>query len=104
MLDSGYVLGDGRHEFVEQASLDDEYLLLGTQDFFLIFLEFLCDVALGVDERLFAYPFCGNFVLVGVAHLDVVAKHVVVGNLQARNTGLIAQCALHGHQIVLAAA
>ena len=104
VLDSRDILGHGRYQFIEQAALDDEYFLLGTQDFFLIFLEFLCHIALGIDQRLLANPLLGHLVLVGVAHLDIVAEHVVVGNLQTRDARLLTQGALHRYQIVLAAA
>ena len=104
VLDSRDILSHSGHQFIEQATFNDKDFLLGTQDFFLIFLEFLSHIALGIDKRLLAYPLLGHFVLVGVAHLDIVAEHIIICYLEAGNTRLVAQLALHGHQIVLAAA
>ena len=50
-------------------------------------LEFLGDVPLGVDECLFADPFCGNLLFVGVADFEIVAEDVVVADLEALDAG-----------------
>ena len=101
-LNGGDVVGHGGHELAEEAGLDQGYFLLGAQYFFFIFLELLGDVALGVDQRLLAHPLGGHLVAVGVAHLDVVAKDVVVGNLEAGYARALALLLLQAHEVVLA--
>ena len=46
-------------------------------DLLLVFLQFLGDIALRIDQGLLADPFRGNLVLEGVADFDIVAENVV---------------------------
>ena len=101
-LNGRNVVGDSRHEFAKQSVLDNQNLLLRTENLLLVVLQFLGDVTLGIDQRLLAHPFCWHLILVGVAHLDVVAKHIVVGDFQAWNACAIAFFLLQSHQVVLA--
>ena len=102
VLDSRYVLGDRGHQLGKEAPLDDEDFLLGPEDFLLIFLEFLRDITLGIDQRLLAYPLGRHLVAMGVAHLDIVAEDVVISDFETRNARALALGALHLHQVVLA--
>ena len=78
-------------------------LVFGAKDFLLILLEFRGDVTLGIYQRLLAYPIGRHLVLECVAHLQVVAEHVVVCNLKAGDAGLLGLTLLDLHQVVLAA-
>ena len=68
---------DTRYQFVVDAVFYHGDPLLGAVDLLLVFLKFRSDVALGADKRLLAYPVLRHLVLVGVAHLEVVAEHIV---------------------------
>ena len=96
-----YIRGDVGHQRVEKLCLYRQNLVLRAEYLLLVFLEFLSDVALGVDECLLAYPFRRHLVLMRVAHLDVVAEHVVVGYFQARYAGCLALALLYVHKVVL---
>ena len=91
-----------KDEVVVEAVLESRYLVLGTKDLLFILLQFLRDVALGIDERLLAYPGLGHLVLVCVAYLDVVTEDVVESNLEAGYLGSFALALLHLQEVVLA--
>ena len=93
---------DVGHQLGVDALLDDEHLLLGAQNLLLVLLELLGDVALGVGEGLFADPVGGNLLLVGIAHLDVVAEDVVVADFQRRDARRLALALLDAREVVLA--
>ena len=65
-------------KFLPNTQLDGQNALLGTENFLLVNFEFLGDVTLGIGTGLLANPLGRYFVFVGVTHLDVVAKDVVV--------------------------
>ena len=100
-LDCRNVCRHGSHQVVEQSSLQRKDFLLSAEDFLLIFLQLLSDVAFGVDKSLLPNPFRRHLVLVRVAHLDVVSEHVVVSHLQAWDTRQLALTLLYFQQIVL---
>ena len=68
----------GDDEFGEETRLEVEYLLVGSQYLFLVFLQFGRDVALGLSQGLLTYPSFRHLVLERVAHLEVIAEDVVV--------------------------
>ena len=101
VLDGGDEGGEGCDELVEEHGLEAEDAFLGTHYLVLVLLEFLCDVPLGLRERLLAYPVCRHLVAIGVAHLEVVAEDVVVAYLQALYAGLLYFALLHLEQVAL---
>ena len=100
-LDGCDVGREGCDELVEEHGLEAEDAFLGTHYLVLVLLEFLCDVSLGLRERLLAYPVRRHLVAVGVAHLEVVAEDVVVAYLQALYAGLLYFALLHFEQVAL---
>ena len=77
----------GFDQLTVNTSFENENLVFRTEDFFLIFFEFLRDVAFGIDQGLFANPLFGDKLFVGVAHLHVVAEDVVKSYLQTLDAG-----------------
>ena len=101
-LERGNQCASRLHQFREDAVLQYLNFLLSPENFLLIFLEFLCDVAFGLGQRLFAHPFGGHVVAVGVAHLYVVAKHIVETDFQTGYARQFALALLEAEQVVLA--
>ena len=101
-LDGGGVAG----KRLDQGGIEPRFqckdFFLGSHYLFFIVLEFLGDVALGVDQRLLAYPLGRHLVLVGVAHFQIVAKDIVVANLEALDAGGLCLALLDLEQVVLA--
>ena len=91
----------GQHQLIKQPRLQRQYLVLGTQNLFLVFLQLLRDVALGLCQGLLAHPLLRHLVLVGVAHFEVVAEDVVVAYLQALYARLLCLALLNLQQVVL---
>ena len=96
------VFDERLYQVVEELRLEHQDFVFRTQDFFLIFLQFLRDVAFGIGQGLLAYPLGRDFVLVRVAHLDVVAEDVVVAYFQAGDAGLFTFALLDLQEIVFA--
>ena len=99
-------LGDellhGRDELGEELLLEGENLLVGTQNLLLVLLELLGNVALCLCQRLLAHPLGRHAVLEGVAHLEVVAEHIVVAHLERGDARLLNLALLNLHEILLA--
>ena len=57
------------HQFGVELCLESQDALLGSEDFLLIFLQLLGDIALCLCQCLLAYPVRGHLVLECVAHL-----------------------------------
>ena len=93
--------GNVGHQRVEKLCLYCENLILRAKNLLLVFLKFLCDIALSVYKRLLPYPLLRNFFLMRIAHLDIVAEHVIIGYFQARYAGCLAFALLYVKQIVL---
>ena len=89
------------HQFGEEARLQRQYFLLGAKDFLLIFLQFLSDIALGLCQSLLANPVLRHLVLIGVAHLEIIAEHVVIAYLQRGDACLLGLALLDAQQVVL---
>ena len=102
-LDGRYKLLHSHHQFVEQSCLQGEYFVLCPEYLLFIFLQLLCDVALGLRQRLLSHPLCRHLVLVGIPHLEIVTEYVVVANFQRRDARLLSLAFLYLQQIVLAA-
>ena len=92
----------GFDQLTVNTSFENENLVLRTEDFLLIFFEFLGDVAFGIDKRLFANPLFGNKLFVGVAHLHVVAEDIVESYLQTLDAGACDFALLDLKEIVFA--
>lgn len=101
-LQQGDKLPRGGHEGGVEAVFELQDAVFGAEYFLLILLQFLRDVAFGLRQCLLAYPPGGHVVLVGVAHLYVVAEHVVEAYFQARYARGFALALLYLQQIVLA--
>ena len=66
--------GNGDAQLGKQAALNLDDLFLRVQDFDLVFLQFGCGEAFGVDQRLLALVIGRSMMQVGLANLNVVAK------------------------------
>jgi hypothetical protein len=80
---------DGRNVFYQafyqrriELRFDNRNFIFGAQYLFFVFLQFLGDVAFGVHERLLANPIVGDFVLMRVAHFDVISEYIVKPHLE----------------------
>ena len=89
-------------EVVEETRLQRENLILSPQNLLLVLLQFLRDIALRLGQRLLAHPFRRHLFLIRIAHLQIVAKHVVIAYLQRRDTRLLSLALLYLQQIALA--
>ena len=89
------------YEFGIELSLKSQYLIFRTQYLVFVFLQFLSDVALSLCQGLLANPVRRHVVLIGVAHLEVVAEDVVVAYLQRCNAGVVYFALLNLQQVVL---
>ena len=92
------------HEGAVDAGFEHDDAVFRAEDFLFVFFEFLRDVALCTDERLLANPFFRHKLLVGVAHLHIVAEHVVETDFQTLDAGALDFAFLHAEQVVLAGA
>ena len=90
-----------QNQVIEKTSLQRENLILCTQNLLFILLQFLRDIALGLGQRLLAHPFCRHLILIDIAHLQIIAKHIVVAYLQRGNTCLFGLSLLYLQQIIL---
>ena len=90
-----------QNQVVEELRLERQNAVFCTQDLLLILLQLLCYIALGLRQRLLAHPFCRHLVLIRVAHLEIIAKHVVIAYLQRRDARLLSLTLLNLQQIVL---
>ncbi len=78
--------------------------LLRAGDGLLQFLEFRRDVALGVGKRLLALVAIRHEMLVGFGHIDIIAEHAVIADLQVFNAGCRPLLRLHAREPLLAVA
>ena len=76
--------------------------LFGAEDLLLVLLELGEDVALGIGERLLACPVFGHLIIVGGAHLDVVAEDIIIGDLERGDARTLALAALELQEVFLA--
>ena len=93
---------DKCHDLGIDALLQHEHLLFGAEDLLLVLLELLGDVTFGIGEGLLANPRRRDFLLVGVADLDIVAEDVVVADFERRNARGLAFALLNARKVILA--
>ena len=97
----------GRHlvaKLQEQLVFQVLRLFVGREDFFFVFLQLRRDVTLGVLDRLLADEVVGHLFAMGVGHLQVVAKHLVVADLEVGDAALLGDLRLVAGDPLLAAA
>ncbi len=102
-----YVGNIGLHvgnKLAEETCLERQDLLVGTHDLLLILLQLLGDVTLSLGERLLAHPLWRHLVLIGVAHLKIISKHVVVAHLERGNARALRLALLDLQQVVASVA
>ena len=92
-----------QNQVVEELGFERQDTVFGAQNLLFIFLQFLRDVALGLCQCLLAHPVGRHLVLVRIAHLQIVAKHIVVTYLQRRDARLLSLAFLYFQQVVLTA-
>ncbi len=89
------------HQLCIELCFQHQYLVLRAENLLFVLLQFLGNVAFGIGKGLLAYPLCRHFVFMRVAHLDVVAKDIIVAYLQAGNFRQLALALLYLQQIIL---
>ena len=102
LLDGSDIGCQSRDETVEELCLKSKDAFLRTHYLVLVFLEFLGDVTFCLSQGLLANPVGRNLILVRVAYLEVVAKHVVVADFQALDARRLDFSLLHLQQVALA--
>ena len=90
------------HQIGKKLCLQRQNLVFSPKNLLFIFLQLLGDVALSLCQCLLAHPFSRHLVLIGVAHLQIVAEHVVVAYLQRLDARLLGLALLNLQQVVLA--
>ena len=90
-LDTIQLCTDAFQQFVKQAAFQRDEPLVCAKDLAFQLLQLLCDVTLAGGEGLLADVGLRHKVLVGVAYLNKVAKHMVIADLQLRDAGLLPQ-------------
>ena len=88
-------------QFGVNPLLDQQHLLLGTENFFFVLFQLFGDISLGIGQRLLADPRLGNLVLVRVADFDIITEDIVVAYFQ-RNSRRLALPLLNTVQKILA--
>ena len=90
-LDTIQLGTDAFQQFVKQAAFQRDKTLVCAKDLAFQLLQLLCDVPLAGGEGLLADIGLRHKVLVGVAHLDEVAEHMVIADLQLWDACLLPQ-------------
>ena len=90
-LDTIQLCTDAFQQFVKQAAFQRDEPLVCAKDLAFQLLQLLCDVTLAGGEGLLANVGLRHKVLVGVAYLNKVAKHMVIADFQLWNAGLLPQ-------------
>ena len=93
-LDAVQLAANGFQQLTEQPVLQRNQPLVGAQNFTFQFLELLRDVPLAAGEGLFADIRFRHHALIRVAHLNKVAKHMVIADLQLGDAGFLPQAGL----------
>ena len=97
-----HIVGQREHQLIVETILYHLYLLFRRQNLVLVLFEFLCDIALGIGERLLANPLGWHLLFVGVTHLKVVAEDVVIADFQALNACFLDLTLLQAQQVFFA--
>ena len=87
------------HKLVEEFCLKCHYLLVSTEYFLLVFLQFLSDIPLGLSQGLLSHPLCRYLVLIRIPNLQIVAEDVVVAHFQRCYSRSLALSLLYLEQI-----
>ncbi len=87
LLDGGDVALQFGHQVGINAPLDGHNLLPGHHNLLFVLLEFGGYVALGPHQCLLADPVGGDKLPVGIAHLQIVAEHVVIADFERGDAG-----------------
>ena len=85
-LNSRNIFAQSNNQLAKQAGFDGQNFFLSTQNFLFVFFQFLRNVALSIDERLFANPCFGHFVLVRITYFNIITKYIIKVNFQTWNT------------------
>ena len=91
----------GNNQLIEKLRFQDQYLLICTENFLLIFLQFLSDVTFCLRQSLLANPVFRHLVLKGITNLEIITKDIVIAHFKARYTRLLYLPLLYLEQIVL---
>ncbi len=83
-------------DFAVEPPFDFQHALFGRQHFAFVFLQFAGSEPLRVHEGLFAFVVGGRQVQVGFRNLNVIAKNLVVADLERCDSGALALALLHG--------
>ena len=90
-LDAVQLGTDALQQLVKQAALQRDEPLVRAKDLAFQLLQLLRDVTLAGGEGLFTDVSLRHKVFVGVAHLDEVAEHMVITDLQLGDASLLPQ-------------
>ena len=85
LLDRDHIGRHLRYKLLKIFLLQGDHSLLSMKDFLLVLFQLWGNVALGIHQSLLANPAVRHLILVDMGHLQVVAKDLVVGDLQGRN-------------------
>ena len=83
LLEDGDILGEDGQNFVEELLFEAAGALVAAQNLAFELFELFRRVAFAVRERLTAHIGIRDFLLEGVAHLDIVAEHAVEAHFQS---------------------
>ena len=102
LLNMAHILSHKGYQVGKQLLLQHLQAALGSQNFLFVHFKLFGDIALGIHQGLLAYPLGWHLVLMCIAHLQVVAKHLIVGNFQRADAGALYLPVAYLHQVVLA--
>ena len=69
------------NQVVEEFGLEGEDLIFSAQNLLFVLLQLLGDIAFSLGQCLLANPLWRNQFLIGVANLEVIAKHIIISYL-----------------------
>ena len=100
---------NGRNKFAQRLHqlriklrFQHQNLVLSAEYFLFILFQFLRNVTFGIDQGLLADPLLRHFILVHIAHFDIIAKDIIIPYLQTGNTRQFTFTLLHLQEIILA--
>ena len=78
------------------------YSFFCTENLLLIFLEFLCNISLGIDQSLLSYPFRRNGILMSIADFEIISEYIVEAYLERLYSGTFDLALLDFKEIISA--
>ena len=96
------ILLHGSNQLIEKSCLQNQDLLIGTENLLLVFLEFLGNISLGLRQRLLADPLLRHLVLEGISHLQIISEYIIISYLQTADARLLDLPLLNLQKIILA--